>query len=187
MKYANRTYRVKVDPNMVEYTKTVHEEDWTSSWGGNEMYHEGGSHKETFSKREGTSISFYPISRYKKTNCVGYWCNDLAEIQSDYKAMLRLSELYGFDIPHNIFCEVDFSSTAEKSFIIEDELSNDEFTLQIQYGMSGERYYFSDANIFELIPHNRFEKYQFDKLVLTNLSDDDFSEIETIIRAKITN
>jgi hypothetical protein len=51
--------------------------------------------------------------------------------------------------------------------------------MQIQYGMSGDRFYFSDENKFELIPHNRFEKYRFDKLVLSDVLDkDDFEEIE---------
>jgi hypothetical protein len=66
MKYANRTYKVIIIPNVVEYCKTEHGEDWESSWGGHTIEHSGGSRNVKYEKREGTKISLHPISNYRK-------------------------------------------------------------------------------------------------------------------------
>jgi len=178
MKYQAGTFRVKITKRLV--SKEITTEEWNGR-DSDELY--GTTvHKETISVRRGTCIDLYPVDGFRTSIVgVGYWCNNLDELEADYKSMQRCSAIYGIKLPTEVVAECNFSTQAKHSIIVDEEYTEDEFTIQIQYGMKNDRFYFSDNSKVELIPHRRFEKYGFDKCELTELSEDDFSEYQDII------
>ncbi len=163
---------------------TTYSDDWTSSWGGNEMYHSGGSHTEDIITKKDIVLSWVkPNSEF-----IGELKNKFMEIMALMGVNSPFSHLYG-SVPREARVHTNelFETDNEKESVV-CELPKEfwencpEIMIEIHQGIKG-WYLTSQIEpcfvIIKPLTDGKFAKYGFDVRSIT------FPRVENRISDKI--